>query len=107
MASQNQQAVSLSIILLVRIDVQRGAKLGFEIAKENKGIFQGIYVQTLPNPNRDRDVQNISFIVRIDSVNNVIEQIKKGLNLTDENFIPSTIPSTLPEEKPQPKSMVS
>jgi hypothetical protein len=98
-------AATVNVFILTKIDMEKSWKLGLELAKEFKGILNGIYVFNLANPNRD--AQYFSFVVGVDSINQLIEKLKNGLKLADENILSSVVPGFLPEEKAQPKDMVS
>jgi hypothetical protein len=40
-----------------------------------------------------------SFIADVNSINKIIEKVKSGLNITEENLLYSVAPSTRPKEK--------
>ena len=104
MSTETKPVVMLSINLLVRVDIEKTYKSCLEIAKDNNAIFQGISTWSLTNPNRD--VEYLTFVADVDSINKIIEKIKSSLNLTEENLLYSVIPSVRPKEKP-PTSMVT
>lgn len=95
----------LSINLLVRVDIEKTYKVCLEIAKDNNATFQGIFAWSLSNPNRD--VEYLSFIADVDSINKIIEKVKSSLSLTEENLLYSAIPSVRPKEKLPPSTMAT
>ncbi len=97
MGTETKPDVALNINLLVRVDIEKAYKLGLEIAKENNAIFNGIYIWTLTNPNRD--AQYLLFTTDVDSINKIIEKVKSSLNLTEENLLYSLIPTVRQKEK--------
>ena len=105
MATETKPAVMLSIISLVRIDIEKACKSGLEIAKDNKASFQGIWIWSLTNPNRD--AQYLSFTADVDSINSIVEKVKSSFNLTDENLLYSATPYTRPKEKLPPSIMTT
>lgn len=102
--TETKPVVALYINLLVRVDVEKAYKLGLEVAKNNNAIFQGIMPWTIVN----RDIEYLFFIADVDSINKIIEKIKSGLNLTEENLLYTVAPSVRPiEEKPPPSIMTT
>lgn len=104
MASETRPGVSILILALIRFDVEKAYKIGLEIAKTNDATFQGIFVWSLTNPNRDTEY--LSFVADADSINSIIEKVKSGLNLADNNILRMVTPTSRPKEKP-PSTMTS
>jgi len=105
MATETKPVVTLSITLLVHVDIEKAYKNCLEIAKDNNVMFQGIYLWSLNNPNRD--VEYLSFmVVDIDLINKIIEKVKSSLNLAEENLLYTAIPSVRLKEK-SPISMAT
>jgi hypothetical protein len=101
--TETKPAVILSIHLLARVDIEKTYKHCLEIAKENNAVFQGIFVWSLINPNRD--VEYLSFVADVDSLNKIIEKIKSSLSLTEENQLCSAAPFAWQKEKAFPSPM--
>lgn len=104
LTTETKPTVMLGVNLLVHVDIEKAYKIGLEIAKDNNAIFVGIMPWSLPNPNRD--VEYLSFIADVDSINKIIEKVKSGLNITEEKLLYSVTPSTRPKEKP-PSNMTA
>jgi hypothetical protein len=104
MSSEAKPVVLLAILSLVPLDLQNTYKTCLEIAKNNDAIFQGIWPGSLVNPNRD--FEQIGFIVDADSINNIIENVKAGLKLTNERILYTITPSIRPKVMP-PSSMAT
>ena len=96
MTIETKPVVALYINLLVRVDIEKAYKLGLEVAKDNNALFQGILPWAIVN----RDIEYLFFIADVDSMNKIIEKIKLGLNLTEENLLYTVTPSVRPKEKP-------
>lgn len=105
MAAETKPVTSISIIILVRLDIEKAYQVGLEIAKENNAVFQGMWPWSLQNPNRD--ALQIGFIADVTSINKIIEKVKSQLNLTNENLLYSAIPSVRPAEKRLPSIMTT
>jgi hypothetical protein len=106
MSTETKPTVMLSIFLLIRVDMEKAYKLGLEIAKDMNATFQGIFVWSLSNPNRD--VQYLSIIADVDLINKIIDKVKLSLNLSEENVLYSIGPAPMPpKEKPPPKAMAT
>ena len=101
----SKPTVSLIINLLVRVDIEKAYKIGLEIAKDSNTLFLGIFPWSFSNPNRD--VEYLSFIADVDSINGIIEKIKSHLNITEENLLYTISPSVRPKEKPPPSTMTA
>jgi len=104
LTTETKPTIMLLVNLLVHVDIEKTYKIGLEIAKDNNAIFQGIMPWSFPNPNRD--VQYLSFIADVDSINKIIEKVKSGLKITEENLLYSVTPSIRPKEKP-PSNMTA
>lgn len=101
--TETKPVVALYINLLVRVDIEKAYKIGLKIAKDNNALFQGILPSTIAN----RDIENLFFIADTDSMNKIIEKVKSGLNLTEENLLYTVTPSERPKEKLPPSIMTT
>ncbi len=98
MATTNKPTVTLNMILLVDVDMEKAYNLGLEISKTaNNTIFQGINVFSFPN---NRDVHHFSFLTDADMINNIIKKVKSSLNLNDQNIRYQITPTIRPSYKP-------
>jgi hypothetical protein len=101
MSTEIKPAVSLGVILTTPLsDVQKAYMICLEVAKthEKEITFQGIWIWSLTNPNRDAQI--MSFVTDADLMNEIITQVKSKLNL-QENVLYNIVPFTRPS-KPTP-----
>jgi hypothetical protein len=104
MATETKPVVALFVNLLVRVDIEKAYKIGVEVAEDSNALFQGVLPWAMA-PNRD--VEYLSFITDVDSMNKIIEKVKSGLNLTEENLLYTVTPALRPKEKPVPSIMTT